>query len=143
MRAPSTRSGAGCYASARNWRPARADTLGELGELETRLRNVEETQQHRGRARSIASRSPPPLESARSVEVEARLAVRTAEERANAVRGKADSLRRAAAAEREARVRVQQARAARERAAAVAAAVADAGRRLAGTAEPSGRGGVT
>ncbi len=71
-------------------------------------------------------------EAARGVEVEARLAVRTAEERANAVRGKADSLRRAAAAEREARVRAQQARAARQRAAEVAAAVADAGRRLAG-----------
>ncbi len=41
-------------------------------------------------------------EAARSAEVEARLAVRTAEERANAVRGRADSLRRAAAAEREA-----------------------------------------
>ena len=40
-------------------------------------------------------------ESARGAEVEARLAVRTAEERANAVRGRADSLRRAAAAERE------------------------------------------
>ena len=63
--------------------------------------------------------------------MEARLAVRTAEERANAVRGRADSLRRAAAAEREARLRAQQARAARLRAAAVAAAVADAGRLLA------------
>ena len=39
-------------------------------------------------------------EQARAFEVEARLAVRTAEERANAVRGRADSLRRAAAAER-------------------------------------------
>ncbi|WP_139805670.1 hypothetical protein, partial [Mycobacterium avium] len=64
-------------------------------------------------------------DDARSAEVEARLAVRTAEERANAVRGRADSLRRAAAAEREARVRAQQAREARLRAAAVAAAVAD------------------
>ena len=63
--------------------------------------------------------------------MEARLAVRTAEERANAVRGRADSLRRAAATEREARVRAQQARVARQHAAAVAAAVADAGRRLA------------
>lgn len=58
--------------------------------------------------------------------------MRTAEERANAVRGRADSLRRAAAAEREARVRAQQARAARLHAAAVAAAVADCGRLLAG-----------
>ncbi|MGB6147956.1 MAG: AAA family ATPase, partial [Mycolicibacter algericus] len=54
-----------------------------------------------------------------------------AEERANAVRGKADSLRRAAAAEREARVRAEQARAARALAATTAAAVADAGSALA------------
>ena len=67
-------------------------------------------------------------EAARSAEVEARLAVRTAEERANAVRGRADSLRRAAAAEREARLRAQRAREAREHAAAVAAAVAESGR---------------
>ena len=53
-------------------------------------------------------------EAARAAEVEARLAVRTAEERANAVRGRADSLRRAAAAEREARLRAQRAREARE-----------------------------
>ncbi|TXH21046.1 MAG: chromosome segregation protein SMC, partial [Mycobacterium sp.] len=70
-------------------------------------------------------------EEARAVEVEARLAVRTAEERANAVRGRADSLRRAAAAEREARVRAARAREARENAAKVAAAVADSGRLVA------------
>ncbi|HME79293.1 MAG TPA: chromosome segregation protein SMC [Mycobacterium sp.] len=109
----------------------RAETLSELGELETRLRNVEETQQVTAEPvdrQQIAAAA----EAARGVEVEARLAVRTAEERANAVRGRADSLRRAAAAEREARLRAQQARAAREHAAAVAAAVADAGWRLAG-----------
>ncbi len=112
----------------------RAETLAGLGELETRLRNVQETQHvtaepSPGEARlQIAAAA----EAARGVEVEARLAVRTAEERANAVRGRADSLRRAAAAEREARLRAQQARAAREHAAAVAAAVSDAGRRLAG-----------
>ncbi|HEY1838795.1 MAG TPA: chromosome segregation protein SMC [Mycobacterium sp.] len=108
----------------------RADTLGELGELETRLSNVEQTQNVTAEPvdrQQIAAAA----EVARGVEVEARLAVRTAEERANAVCGKADSLRRTAAAEREARLRAQQARAAREHAAAVAAAVADAGRRLA------------
>ena len=108
----------------------RADTLGELGELETRLRNVEQTQHVTAEPidrQQIAAAA----EAARGVEVEARLAVRTAEERANAVRGRADSLRRAAAAEREARVRAQQARIARQHAAAVAAAVAEAGRRLA------------
>jgi chromosome segregation protein len=70
-------------------------------------------------------------EAARSAEVEARLAVRTAEERANAVRGRADSLRRAAAAERETRRRLQRAREAREHAAAVSAAVAESGRLVA------------
>jgi chromosome segregation protein len=111
----------------------RADTLAELGELETRLGNIEQPENvsseptHGEVRQQIAAAA----EAARGIEVEARLAVRTAEERANAVRGKADSLRRAAAAEREARVRAQQARAARQRAAEVAAAVADAGRLLA------------
>ncbi|HEX7323175.1 MAG TPA: chromosome segregation protein SMC [Mycobacterium sp.] len=110
---------------------SRMQTVTELGQLETRLRNVEQTQP--------AAEDPPvdrqqiatAAEEARGTEVEARLAVRTAEERADAVRGRADSLRRAAAAEREARLRAQQARVAREHAAAVAAAVADAGRKLA------------
>jgi chromosome segregation protein len=108
----------------------RAETLAELGELETRLRNVEQTQ-HVAAEPVDRQQIAAAAEVARVVEVEARLAVRTAEERANAVRGRADSLRRAAAAEREARLRAQQARAAREHAAAVAASVADAGRRLA------------
>ncbi|MEZ0366703.1 chromosome segregation protein SMC [Mycobacterium sp. pUA109] len=109
----------------------RAQTVNELSELETRLRNAEQTPQvvHDGPAdrEQVAAAA----EAARGAEVEARLTVRTAEERANAVRGRADSLRRAAAAEREARLRAQRARAAREHAAAVAAAVADAGRKLA------------
>ena len=80
---------------------------------------------------STGRRSMAAAEGARAAEVEARLAVRTAEERANAVRGRADSLRRAAAAEREARLRAQRAREAREHAAAVAAAVAESGRLVA------------
>ena len=110
----------------------RAQTLEEVTELETRLRNAQETQQVRPpKPAAIRQQIAAAAETARGVEVEARLAVRTAEERANAVRGRADSLRRAAAAEREARVRAEQAHAARLRAAAVAAAVADAGRLLA------------
>jgi chromosome segregation protein len=110
----------------------RAETLGDLGELETRLRNVEETKHVAAEPSPAEARQriAAAAETARGVEVEARLAVRTAEERANAVRGRADSLRRAAAAEREARLRAHQARAARQRAAAVAAAVADSGRLL-------------
>ncbi len=113
----------------------RAETLEEVVELETRLRNAQEAQPVQAGEPSSAlvrQQIAAAAETARGVEVEARLAVRTAEERANAVRGRADSLRRAAAAEREARVRAAQARAARLRAAAVAAAVADSGRLLAG-----------
>jgi chromosome segregation protein len=112
----------------------RAATVDEVTELETRLRNAQEIQQvHADAPSSAAARQQlaAAAENARAVEVEALLAVRTAEERANAVRGRADSLRRAAAAEREARVRAAQAHAARLRAAAVAAAVAESGRLLA------------
>ena len=67
------------------------------------------------------------LDAARSEEVEARLALRTAEERARAIAGRADSLRRQAASERQARARAAAARAARERSAAIAALVTTAG----------------
>ncbi|OBH11661.1 chromosome segregation protein SMC [Mycobacterium sp. E1747] len=112
----------------------RAQTVEEVTQLENRLRNAQETQHIQAEEPNhaeVRQRIAAAAEAARSAEVEARLAVRTAEERANAVRGRADSLRRAAAAEREARLRAQQAREARLRAATVAAAVADAGRLLA------------
>lgn len=112
----------------------RAQTLEEVIELETRLRNAQQTQHVQAAEPSTAAARQAiaaATDSARAVEVEARLAVRTAEERANVVRGKADSLRRAAAAEREARLRAQQALEARLRSAAVAAAVAESGRLLA------------
>jgi len=67
------------------------------------------------------------LAAARSEEVEARLALRTAEERARAIAGRAESLRRQAGAERQARARAAAAAAARERAATIAALVAAAG----------------
>jgi chromosome segregation protein len=60
---------------------------------------------------------------ARQTETEARLAVRTAEERARALHGRAESLRRQARQERAARERAAEARAARQRGAAVAARV--------------------
>jgi chromosome segregation protein len=111
----------------------RAQTLDELGELETRLQGAELSQhvaaQPVDRQQTVAAHSG--LEAARAAEVEALLAVRTAEERADAVRGRAESLRSTAAAEEQARLRAAQGRAARERAAAVGAAVADAGQRLA------------
>ena len=108
----------------------RNQTVEELAQLEQRLHNAQQEPtfeaQPVDRQASMAA-----AEQARAAEVEARLAVRTAEERANAVRGRADSLRRAAAAEREARLRAQRAREAREHAAAVAAAVAESGRLVA------------
>ncbi len=110
----------------------RAHTVEKLGELETRLHNAEQDQPTSAVEPAHRERIVIAADTARAAEVEARLAVRTAEERANAVRGRADSMRRAAVAEREARLRAKQARTAREHAAAVAAAVADAGRLLAG-----------
>jgi chromosome segregation protein len=108
----------------------RNQTVEELGGLEQRLHNAQ--QEPTFEAEPVGRRaSMVAAEQARAAEVEVRLAVRTAEERANAVRGRADSLRRAAAAEREARLRAQRAREAREHAAAVAAAVAEAGRLVA------------
>jgi chromosome segregation protein len=67
------------------------------------------------------------LATARSAEVDARLALRTAEERARAIAGRADALRRQAGSERQARTRAVAARAARERAATVATLVVSAG----------------
>ncbi len=63
---------------------------------------------------------------ARQAEMEARLAVRTGEERVRAVSGRADQLLRAAQIERAARQRQLELRAARARGAVVAAAVRDA-----------------
>jgi len=62
----------------------------------------------------------------RQAEMEARLAVRTGEERVRAVAGRAESLLRAAATERAARARHEQRQAARAQGALVAAAVAEA-----------------
>ncbi|HET7668324.1 MAG TPA: chromosome segregation protein SMC [Mycobacterium sp.] len=108
----------------------RSRTVDELAELEQRLHNAQQEPMFEvepvDRQASMTA-----AERARAVEVEARLTVRTAEERANALRGRADSLRRAATAEREARLRAQRAREAREHAAAVAAAVAESGRLVA------------
>ncbi|MEU5840278.1 chromosome segregation protein SMC [Rhodococcus sp. NPDC047139] len=109
----------------------------KLVELEERLLLAEDDSagsgdgagtEHTAAEREMAAAA---LAEVRAVEVEARLAARTAEERAEALRGKADSLRRAAQTEREARARAERARIARRQAAAVAAAVAESGRRLA------------
>ncbi|WP_197506743.1 chromosome segregation protein SMC, partial [Mycobacterium sp. E136] len=97
----------------------RSRTVDELAQLEQRLHNAQ--QEPTFEAEPVnRQETTAAAEAARAAEVEARLEVRTAEERANAVRGRADSLRRAAAAEREARLRAKRAREARQHAAAVA-----------------------
>jgi chromosome segregation protein len=109
----------------------RARTVAELTELEQRLTYAEQAQEPVADDSAERQASVAAAEAARAVEIDARLAVRTAEERVNAVRGRADSLRRAAAAEREARARARRAREARRHAAAIAAAVAESGQQVA------------
>lgn len=109
----------------------RTAAVAELTELETRLHNAQQAPMFEVDDTDDRQEFVLAAETARATEVEARLAVRTAEERANAVRGRADSLRRSAAAERESRLRAARAREAREHAATVATAVAEAGRLVA------------
>ncbi|WP_280401322.1 chromosome segregation protein SMC [Nocardia carnea] len=118
---------------------AQEEAVTALAELEDRLRRLEleqadtdgDTADAGTEAAALArEEAAAALAEARAMEVEARLAVRTAEERAESVRGKADSLRRAARAERDARARAERAQAARRQAAQVAAAVAESGAEL-------------
>ncbi|GAB3136189.1 chromosome segregation protein SMC [Tsukamurella serpentis] len=105
---------------------SRDETRAALVEHEERLRLAEELPEDSvsvGTDERDAAAAA--LAAARGVEMEARLARRTAEERAAGVRGKAEGLRRAAAAERSARERAEKAAAARLAAAAVAASVAE------------------
>ncbi|MBD0021050.1 chromosome segregation protein SMC [Gordonia pseudamarae] len=113
---------------------SRGENLTALRELEERLRAVRNT----GDADSVSVdddldrlAASEAVGAARSVEMEARLALRTAEERLASVRGKADSLRRAAIRERENRERQRLADQARREAAAVARAVAAVGAEVA------------
>jgi chromosome segregation protein len=105
---------------------ARDRDLAGLSELEERL-HLAETQSDEPAEPDTAERDSVQgeLAAARQAELEARLAVRTGEERARAVAGRADQLLRAAEIERAARRRQQEAREARARAAVVAAAVRD------------------
>ncbi|PRY57710.1 chromosome segregation protein SMC [Glycomyces artemisiae] len=102
-----------------------ADTAG-LGDLEAQLEELEslpEIEEPSTDERDVLSRQ---LDAARQNEMETRLAVRTAEERASALAGRADALARQAQSERASRARAQARRAARARGAAVAALVAEA-----------------
>ena len=81
-----------------------ASHLAGLAELEERLAQAESSQDDEPDT-DERERLAEEARAARAREMEARLALRTAEERARALHGRADSLRAAARAEREARAR--------------------------------------
>ena len=93
-----------------------------LTELEARLTAAEELPDEGEPSTSERDRLAEAAVLARQAEVEARLAVRTGEERVRALAGRAEQLERAAVAERAARVRSVERRRARVAAAAVATA---------------------
>ncbi|MGO4258292.1 AAA family ATPase, partial [Marmoricola sp. RAF53] len=78
--------------------------LAGLAELETRLANAEDAPEDEPDT-ADRERLADEARAARAFEMEARLALRTAEERARALHGRADNLRKAANAEREARAK--------------------------------------
>jgi chromosome segregation protein len=97
--------------------------LSALAGLEQRLADAEAAPIEEEPPTEARDRLRAEVAAARQAETEARLGVRTAEERARALHGRAESLRRQARQERAARERAAAARVARERGAAVAARV--------------------
>ncbi|WP_216217573.1 chromosome segregation protein SMC [Amycolatopsis aidingensis] len=106
---------------------SREQALADLAELEERLAAVSEQPVEEDPDTSERDAAAESLSTVRQQEVDARLALRTAEERARGIAGKADSLRRAAQAEQQARERAEKARIARAYGAEIAGAVVSAG----------------
>ncbi|CAL9407153.1 chromosome segregation protein SMC [Streptomyces sp. enrichment culture] len=104
--------------------------LAEVEELAERLEAAEEMPFEEEPDTSVRDRLAADGANARQTEMEARLQVRTHEERVKGLAGRADSLDRAARAEREARARAEQRRARLRHEAEVAAAVAAGARQL-------------
>ncbi|MFF3123069.1 chromosome segregation protein SMC [Streptomyces sp. NPDC057908] len=102
----------------------------EAEELAERLLVAEEMPVEEEPDTSVRDRLAADGANARQTEMEARLQVRTHEERAKGLAGRADSLDRGARAEREARARAEQRRARLRHEAAVASAVASGARQL-------------
>jgi chromosome segregation protein len=102
---------------------ARDRDLSGLAELEARLAAAAEEPTEQEPSTELRDKLVQSAADARATEVEARLAVRTGEERAKALAGRAESLERAALQERQARERLVALRAQREHGAAVAAEV--------------------
>ncbi|GAA3750232.1 chromosome segregation protein [Spinactinospora alkalitolerans] len=127
-----------CTASAAKAAQGRESDLVRLEELEVRLDRAEaepidDGEPDTDHRDALAARAA----NARSVETEARLAVRTAEERARSIAGRADGLMRAAADERQARERAARRRERRRHQAGVARAVVDGAAKALGRIEIS------
>ncbi|RSM85445.1 chromosome segregation protein SMC [Kibdelosporangium aridum] len=105
----------------------REEQLAKLAELEERLLGAQEQPMDDEPDSRVRDEAVAQLNTARQTEMDSRLALRTAEERARAVAGKAEGLRRAARQEREARERHERARQARARGKRVADAVVEGG----------------
>jgi chromosome segregation protein len=104
--------------------------LADAEELAERLAVAEEMPFEEEPDTSVRDRLAADGANARQTEMEARLQVRTHEERVKGLAGRADALDRAARAEREARARAEQRRARLRHEAAVAQAVASGARQL-------------
>ncbi|MEU0739461.1 chromosome segregation protein SMC [Streptomyces sp. NPDC006134] len=117
-------------AAARRAQEALDEALAQVEELAERLAVAEETPLEEEPDTARRDRLAADGANARQTEMEARLQVRTHEERVKGLAGRADSLDRAARAEREARARAEQRRARLRHEAAVAAAVASGARQL-------------
>lgn len=113
--------------------------LGDVEELAERLAVAEEMPFDEEPDTSVRDRLAADGANARQTEMEARLQVRTHEERVKGLTGRADSLERAARTEREARARAEQRRARLRHEAAVAEAVAAGARHLLAHVEVSSR----
>ncbi|MET8077338.1 chromosome segregation protein SMC [Streptomyces sp. NPDC005303] len=117
-------------AAAARAQDALEKALEEVEELAERLAVAEEMPVEEEPDTSVRDRLAADGANARQTEMEARLQVRTHEERVKGLSGRADSLDRAARAEREARARAEQRRARLRHEAAVAEAVASGARQL-------------
>ncbi|MER8027937.1 AAA family ATPase [Streptomyces bauhiniae] len=117
-------------AAAERAQEALERAVAEAEELAERLAVAEEMPTEEEPDTAVRDRLSADGANARQTEMEARLQVRTHEERVKGLAGRADSLDRAARAEREARARAERRRARLRHEAAVAGAVADGARQL-------------
>ncbi len=116
---------------------ARDQDMAGLAELEARLEQATHDEPDTDPDRTESDRLAEQARLARSAETDARLALRTTEERARALAGRFEELQRSAEAERDALLRAQQRRERLAREADRAAAVATAGQYLAAKIDTS------